>query len=92
MLKEPILHIAIYSVLTSASITLGKHPFMRRTVNGRRRRSTVHLTHPLTLRFLKHLVFFSVDPVENDGGCARKRWTPSPANVPQRYILSIEEV
>jgi hypothetical protein len=36
---------------------------MRRT-EGRRRRSTAHLTHPLTLSLLKHLALFSVDLVE----------------------------
>jgi hypothetical protein len=37
-------------------------------------------------------VFFSVDTIEKDGFALEKVGNQSPANMAQRYILSIEEI
>jgi hypothetical protein len=58
----------------------------------RRRRPTIHHTHRLILRLLKHFLLFSVDIIEKRGFVLEKDEDRERANVARLYILSIEEI
>jgi hypothetical protein len=68
---------------------------MRRMVEkgeGESPSRSIHHTHLVILRLLKHFLLFSVDIVEKRGFVQEKDENRDRANVARLYILSIEEI